>query len=220
MINRLDITDEYSVKCDFILNTITFIDAALNISLRKLWKCNVWFYLFGQGVPNETKGTINLNRQKRENDKIKFWKSVPSYVLVRQYQWRNKIIFIPSNKWGNLKTVLFYRQQIDYTPLHTHPNSSRSNLFPVCTICKHCARIITNLLSIICVIYFTPIEKPLALNCHYSQVLAYTREHIRRNSDRTDAKPGHLESSFDSFSMFYVTWYEMKEILKNTNILF
>ena len=36
MINRLDITDEYSVKCDFILNTFTFIDAALNISLRKL----------------------------------------------------------------------------------------------------------------------------------------------------------------------------------------
>ena len=61
MINRLDITDEYSVKCDFILNTVTFIDAALNISLRKLWKCNVlWFYLFGQGAPNETKGTINL----------------------------------------------------------------------------------------------------------------------------------------------------------------
>ena len=61
MINRLDITDEYSVKYDFILNTVTFIDAALNISLSKLWKCNVlWFYLFGQGVPNETKGTINL----------------------------------------------------------------------------------------------------------------------------------------------------------------
>ena len=36
MINKLDINDEYSVKCDFILNTITFIDAALNISLRKL----------------------------------------------------------------------------------------------------------------------------------------------------------------------------------------
>ena len=63
MINRLDITDEYSVKCDFILNTVTFIDSALNISLRKLWKCNVlWFYLFGQGVPNETKGTINLKQ--------------------------------------------------------------------------------------------------------------------------------------------------------------
>ena len=61
MINRLDITDEYSVKCDFILNTVTFIDAALNILLRKLWKGNVlWFYLFGQGVPNETKSTINL----------------------------------------------------------------------------------------------------------------------------------------------------------------
>ena len=61
MINKLDITYEYSVKCDFILNTVTFIDAALNISLRKLWKCNfLWFYLFGQGVPNETKGTINL----------------------------------------------------------------------------------------------------------------------------------------------------------------
>ena len=36
MINRLDITDEYSVKCDFILNTVNFIGAALNISLRKL----------------------------------------------------------------------------------------------------------------------------------------------------------------------------------------
>ena len=34
MIDRLDITDEYSVKCDF-LNTVIFIDAALNISLRK-----------------------------------------------------------------------------------------------------------------------------------------------------------------------------------------
>ena len=61
MIDRLDITDEYSVNCDFILNTVIFIDAALNISLRKIWKCNVLsFYLFDQGVPNETKGTINL----------------------------------------------------------------------------------------------------------------------------------------------------------------
>ena len=35
MIVRLDTTDEYLVKCDFILNTVIFIDAALNISLRK-----------------------------------------------------------------------------------------------------------------------------------------------------------------------------------------
>ena len=35
MIDRLDITDEYSVKCEFILQTVIFIDAALNISLRK-----------------------------------------------------------------------------------------------------------------------------------------------------------------------------------------
>ena len=55
-----------------------------------------------------------LNRQKQENDKIKFWKSVLSYVLVRQYQWRRKTIFIPSNKWENLKNVLYYRQQIAY----------------------------------------------------------------------------------------------------------
>ena len=33
MIDRLDTIDEYSVKCDFILNTVTFIDTALNISL-------------------------------------------------------------------------------------------------------------------------------------------------------------------------------------------
>ena len=64
MIDGLDITDDYSVACDFILNTDIFIDAALNISLRKKKKrkCNVlWFYLLGQGVPNETKGTNNLN---------------------------------------------------------------------------------------------------------------------------------------------------------------
>ena len=35
MIDRLNSTDEYSVKCDFILTTVIFIDAALNISLRK-----------------------------------------------------------------------------------------------------------------------------------------------------------------------------------------
>ena len=35
MIDRLNITDEYSVKCDFIWNTVIFIDAALNFSLRK-----------------------------------------------------------------------------------------------------------------------------------------------------------------------------------------
>ena len=31
MIDRLVITDNYSVKCVFILNTVIFIDAALNI---------------------------------------------------------------------------------------------------------------------------------------------------------------------------------------------
>ena len=29
MIDRFDITDEYSVKCDFIMNTVIFIDAVL-----------------------------------------------------------------------------------------------------------------------------------------------------------------------------------------------
>ena len=60
MIDTLNIT-EYSVKCNFILHTVIFMDAVLNISLRKLWKCYVlWFYLFGQGVLNETKGMTNL----------------------------------------------------------------------------------------------------------------------------------------------------------------
>ena len=56
MVDRLDITDGFSVKYVFILTTAIFIDAALNMLLRKFWKCSVlWFYLFGQGVPNETK---------------------------------------------------------------------------------------------------------------------------------------------------------------------
>ena len=61
MIDRLGISDGFSVKYVFILNTVIFIDAALNISLRKFWKCNVLlFYLFVQGVPNKAKGMINL----------------------------------------------------------------------------------------------------------------------------------------------------------------
>ena len=44
MIDRLDITDEYSVKFDFILNTVILMDAALNISLRNFE--NVMFYDF------------------------------------------------------------------------------------------------------------------------------------------------------------------------------
>ena len=44
MIDRLDITDEYSVKCDFILNTVIFMDAVLNISLKMFE--NIMFYDF------------------------------------------------------------------------------------------------------------------------------------------------------------------------------
>ena len=36
MIDRLDIIDKYSVKCDFNLTTVTFIVEALNISLLLL----------------------------------------------------------------------------------------------------------------------------------------------------------------------------------------
>ena len=46
MIDRLDFTDEYSVKCEFILKTVIFIDAALNISLRKFWKCNIFLFSY------------------------------------------------------------------------------------------------------------------------------------------------------------------------------
>ena len=74
-----------------------------------------------------------FNRQKQENDKIKFWKSVPSYVLLRQYRWRKKIIF-PSNKWENLKKFLFYRQPIAYSTvcIHTsllHPHVLENGIF-------------------------------------------------------------------------------------------
>ena len=84
MIDRLDITDEYSVKCDFILNTVIFIDAALNISLRKSWKCDVlWFYLFDQGVPNETKGMINLKR-KAYLARVQVYYIVLTYMITSE----------------------------------------------------------------------------------------------------------------------------------------
>ena len=35
LIDRLDITDEYSVNRELVLNTVIFIDTALNILLRK-----------------------------------------------------------------------------------------------------------------------------------------------------------------------------------------
>ena len=38
MIDRLNITDEYSVKCDFILNTVIFIDTALFFFIEKILK--------------------------------------------------------------------------------------------------------------------------------------------------------------------------------------
>ena len=37
MIDRVDITDEYSVKCNFILDTVIFIDAALNTVKREIF---------------------------------------------------------------------------------------------------------------------------------------------------------------------------------------
>ena len=50
IIDRLDVTDEYSVKYEFILKTVIFIDAALNISLRKFWKSNIlWFSYLAEG---------------------------------------------------------------------------------------------------------------------------------------------------------------------------
>ena len=67
MINRLDIIDEYSVKCDFILNTVTFIDAALNISLRN--GENVMFYDFiylanGFRMRPKVRSTLNIFKPK------------------------------------------------------------------------------------------------------------------------------------------------------------
>ena len=44
MIDRLDITDEYSVKCDFVLNTVIFIDTALIFHKENFE--NVMFYDF------------------------------------------------------------------------------------------------------------------------------------------------------------------------------
>ena len=119
MINRLYITDEYSVKCDFILNTVTFIDAALNISLRKLLKCNVlWFYLFGQGVPNETKGTINLKILPISKILIlvyghtHFWTDVCTYRQPKH---------TAPGKCGDIKNIAD-SEQSSHTPGHSHQN--------------------------------------------------------------------------------------------------
>ena len=104
MIDRLNITDEYSVKCDFILNTVIFIDAAINLSLRKFWKCNVlWFCLFGQGVPNETKGTINLKEFKRGCIKCLF---------KIQYECVNL-----SSIFQDFSPIIYYSSQLSFTTM-------------------------------------------------------------------------------------------------------
>ena len=66
MIVKLDITDEYLVKCDFILNTVIFINAALNISLKNFE--NVMFYDFiylpkGFRMRLKVRSTLNKNLQ-------------------------------------------------------------------------------------------------------------------------------------------------------------
>ena len=43
MIDRLDITDDYSVKCNFILNSV-FIDAALKVIYKGCFKSFVALY--------------------------------------------------------------------------------------------------------------------------------------------------------------------------------
>ena len=67
-------------------------------------------------------------KKKKKNDKIKFWKSVPSYVLVWQYTVpeakKKKISFITSNKWENLKKDMFYGKQIAYTSFRTWVEST------------------------------------------------------------------------------------------------
>ena len=67
MIDRLDVTDEYLVKCDFILNTIIFIDAALNISLRKFETLMFLFYFIylANGFRMRPKVRSSLNSRLR-----------------------------------------------------------------------------------------------------------------------------------------------------------
>ena len=65
-----------------------------SVSLRKFWKCNVlWFYLFGQGVLNETKGMINLKTKKspyrpwffeKEEDNVESWLSACQIIRFRR----------------------------------------------------------------------------------------------------------------------------------------
>ena len=45
MNTQCDIIDEYSVKCDFILNTVIFIDATLNISFSFFEKGHTCGYI-------------------------------------------------------------------------------------------------------------------------------------------------------------------------------
>ena len=85
MIDRLLITDNYSVKCVFILNAVIFIDALWNIALIFFFKCNVLrFYLFGQGVPNETKGTINLNLLRALQMVFRYTKNWRGLIEIKQ----------------------------------------------------------------------------------------------------------------------------------------
>ena len=62
MIDRLVITDNYSVKCVFILSAVIFVDVLLNISLKK--NENVMFYdfiYFAKGFRMRPKVRSTLN---------------------------------------------------------------------------------------------------------------------------------------------------------------
>ena len=64
MIDRLDITDgECSVKCGFILNTVIFIAAALNISLRNYINVMVNDFIYlakGFRMKPKERSTLNI----------------------------------------------------------------------------------------------------------------------------------------------------------------
>ena len=46
MIVRLDITDEYLVKCDFILNTVIFYRRSVKYFIKKILKMKCFMVLF------------------------------------------------------------------------------------------------------------------------------------------------------------------------------
>ena len=153
MIDKLDIIDEYSVKCDFILNTVTFIDAALNISLffLKRYK-HVMFYDF-----------IYLAKRFRMRPKVRSTLNIPkhNWILLNQHSNQHPRCCLKQDCG---------KTRIDCTKINL-VGITKGTLLPDSTLCRRVLRMNHNFVLSVFLIMYVYVYVVMVNNLHLLKLL-------------------------------------------------